>query len=103
MLILNKPLDNAEEGVDYAPVWDPEEQGEEAEEVKKDDEFILAGYGTWSNWNIWKNGFYDNDLRSGPKFHKGLNLVESVQSNFYYYRMTNFRDGDLKPLKYEVA
>ena len=100
MLILNKPLDNAEEGVDYAPVWDPEEQGEE---VEKDDEFILAGYGTWSNWNIWKNGFYDNDLRSGPKLHKGLNLVGGIQSNFYYYRMTNFRDGDLKPLKYEVA
>ena len=28
LLILNKPLNNAEEGVHYARVWDPEEQEE---------------------------------------------------------------------------
>ena len=61
---------------------------------------ILAGYGSWKNWSIWKNDFYDSDLNNGPKFHKGLNLVEEIKSNFYRYRMTNFRDGGLK---YEVS
>ena len=97
MLILNKPLNNAEEGVDFAKIWDPEEQGEE---IEVDDEFVLAGFGTWNAWNVNANSFYDSDLKSGPKFHKGLNIVSGIQSNFYYYRMTNFYDGGLK---YEVG
>ena len=97
MLILNKPLNNVVEGVDYAKIWDPVEQGEE---IEADDEFVLAGYGTWNDWNVNTDGFYDSDLNDGPKFHKGSNLVEYIQSNFYYFRMTNFYDGGLK---YEVG
>jgi hypothetical protein len=39
-------------------------------------------------------------LSNNPVFHKGLNLIETIQSNFYYFKMTNFREGGLK---YEVS
>ena len=51
MLILNRPLDNAEEGVHYAKIWDPSEH--DGEQVEAGDLFTLAGYGTWKWWNIW--------------------------------------------------
>ena len=99
MLILNKELDNAEEGVDYAPVWDPSEHNDE--KVKARDEFTLAGYGSWKNFPTYKDEIYDFQLNSGPMFHKGQNIIESIQNNFYFYRLTNPRkEGSLK---HEVA
>ena len=100
MLILHKPLNNAVEGEHYAKIWDPEEQ---EEEIEVGDEFVLAGYGTWNAWNVNRDGFYDSDLKAGPKFHKGLNRVSGIQSNFYYFSMTNIYDEDKNPLKYEVS
>ena len=35
-------------------------------------------------------------MRSGPLLHQGFNIIETLQRNFIYYRMTNQRFGGLK-------
>ena len=51
LLILNKPLDNAVEGVDYVKIWDPVDEQDTS--VSVGDEFILAGYGSHQPWGTW--------------------------------------------------
>ena len=85
ILIFDRPIPNAVEGVHYVKTWDIATMGDLTGR-----EFILAGWGV--SGGIREVG---NDWTDEPIFHRGYNVIDEVTDNMLILDMDRPEDGGL--------
>ena len=90
IMVLDRPIPNAVEGVHYVKTWDAEDMGD-----VEGREFILAGWGASGSVN--DEGDYDESHHnSGMQiFHRGYNVINEIRDNMLVYTMDRPEYGGL--------
>ena len=70
-MVLDRPIENAVEGVNYVKMWDAEEMGDVTGR-----EFILAGWGSSGGAN--NPGNDDESHHWLGVFHRGYNVIDAI-------------------------
>ena len=84
IMVLDRPIEDAEEGKHYVKTWDAASMGDVAGK-----EFILAGWG--ASGEIMENG--DESHHQYEIFHRGYNVVNEIRNNMLIYTMDRPADG----------
>ena len=89
IMILDRDINDAEEGVTYYKTWNAEQQ----QETVEGREFILAGWGASGAVN--ENGDFDESHHQSQIFHRGYNVINEIQNNMLVYTMDSPENGGL--------
>lgn len=88
IMVLDRPISGAMEGVDYVPIWNAQEMGDVVGR-----EFILAGWGASGEVN--EEGDRDESHHQSQIFHRGFNVINEISDNMLVYTMDRPEDGGL--------
>ena len=85
-MVLDRPIEDAEEGKDYVRIWNAETMN-----TVQGKQFILAGWG--ASGVVKDDG--DESHHVSEIFHRGFNVVNNIHDNMLVYTMDKPSQGGL--------